>query len=56
MTDFFPAPAAAVLPAATPPHPVLTVNDRAIADLVGASISPNTRRSYLGRWTGWMHG
>ncbi|MDE0281741.1 MAG: tyrosine-type recombinase/integrase [Gammaproteobacteria bacterium] len=46
-------------PAAAPFHPVSTTTDPAIADLVGASISPNTRRSYLGaldRLDAWLNG
>ncbi len=35
---------------ASPHHPAPAINDPALASLIGASVSPNTRRVYRGTW------
>ncbi|MDE0097172.1 MAG: tyrosine-type recombinase/integrase [Gammaproteobacteria bacterium] len=59
MTDFLSAAEAAVIPAGTSFHPAPAITDPAITDLIGASISSNTRRAYRGalqRLDGWLAG
>ena len=59
MTDIFPAAEAALIPAVTPSRSIRKTNASAIADLIGASISSNTRRAYRGaleRLDEWLDG
>ena len=59
MTDFLSAAEAALIPAVTLSRSIRKTNDPAISELIGASISPNTRRAYrraLKRMDEWFDG
>lgn len=59
MTDFLPVAAMAAIPAGTLSHTASAIADPAITELVGASISPDTRRAYRGaleRLDAWLDG